>query len=514
MASPTYSPQAIRKLNRIIPNMVKASLVNQALKLKKIIGSTFEPSDSLKLLMGGIPQGHREKILQVFSDCMYKAFEAGSQCPDCAILSGKTPEEISECAKTVAAPLELVASLSASFKAECDRYLQALVSHNDIIQAVEQEFTCAFQSGIIDAASAPKALASPEMAPAPGAEGPTAPAIKDLSDAAKPDVIPAIASAKPEKAEIIRKLEEYTKLLGDPVAERVLRATLGLPMVATAGVATAAAEDEFIPEAAPQPEEPAANPETLDDDSEWAEFDEIPETEIDEIGPFNIPELKLKVADLLKSHDYSDEELQVMPVDCLVMDYGDKSDDEKAAAIADALDQTHQLMENFGAVSLEDITEIADMMAEDITEACALPGEFVFLDAEDSYCLTFCFDKARQEDMTKLSAMLVTAAARKEPSGMKPGKPVKADVEETLAIDEVNQIKELSSTNKKRIGDFTMKELKKAAPKLATRVREIMTQTRNSKAKLSELGAFLKMPLSDAVWDAYGKEGHKLFGGK
>jgi len=61
-----------------IPMLVKAHMVNQAFETEKVIAATFELSEPfLELLGGKIPPNYIEKIQEIYSDVMYKAFDTG-----------------------------------------------------------------------------------------------------------------------------------------------------------------------------------------------------------------------------------------------------------------------------------------------------------------------------------------------------------------------------------------------------------------------------------------------------
>ena len=68
----------IRSLIHTIPTLIKAHMVNQAFETEKVIAATFDLSEPfLEILGGKVPPNHIDKIQEIYSDLLYKAFNVG-----------------------------------------------------------------------------------------------------------------------------------------------------------------------------------------------------------------------------------------------------------------------------------------------------------------------------------------------------------------------------------------------------------------------------------------------------
>jgi len=80
----------IRALVHTVPMLIKAHMVNQALDTEKVIAATFELSEPFLELIGGkIPPNHIDRIQEIYSDLLYKAFNVGIKSGE---VKGKSTE--------------------------------------------------------------------------------------------------------------------------------------------------------------------------------------------------------------------------------------------------------------------------------------------------------------------------------------------------------------------------------------------------------------------------------------
>jgi len=556
----------LRKLHKMIPVMVKASLMNQAIHLGRVVASTFEPSDSMKKLMGGVPPAYREKILAVYGDVMLKAFQGGTTCSgDLAGTCDLAEEDLWKHLKAnFGMPKESQDALIQEFRDCIKKYMPAVSDEPKVMMQMQTDLNKAYLEGIADCCrdlkthqlatpqSAESAPAQPKpmsvglpevpadaLTVAPGMPGPNpgtsigvpplgAPALSAKDDkkdeklkkggekegpptrpmAAKPK--PPVSEkpapgAAPGKAEIYKQLEFYTKLLNDPVAEQVLRYTLGLPVTGSTQVT---ADEGFEDGGEPHIDGPDQMPES----PMGGDLPEMPPKmssgDMSKVGPYDVEELKLKLSDVLKHHNLADTNLQVVPVDCLVSGISQLSGTDLAGHIARQLGQHDDMVSYLGSCTLEDSKEVADMVADDLTASMMFPGEFLFLEVDDDYCLCFCYERERAGDIGALTQSITTAAAKKQPKKSAVADGLPESPGGALSATDLKEVKTLSQfTSIRSVGEF--KELTKIAPKMAKFLGQKLTDTRNSKQQLADLCAFLSQKMIVSIGDVYGSDAQK-----
>ena len=201
-------------------------------------------------------------------------------------------------------------------------------------------------------------------------------------------------------------------------------------------------------------------------------------------------------------------------VDCLVPEYQSLSDEDKAEALARALDQYEIVLDVFGSVELIDILDIADLMAEELTEKASLPGDFLFLENVEAFCLCFCFDKSFAEEMSKASKSLVTAAMSKsktkapKASGPSTKKP-KMKAEATISESDKREVMALKQ--RPDLSKWSFKELKKKAPTLADYLGQLLKEVRNSLLTVGQFKTAFSPGMGDMVRNVYGEQGYEYF---
>jgi hypothetical protein len=466
----------VRSLHKLIPELAKANLLRQLVEAKRIVASTFMPSDDMRATLRNIPQNYLEEIYRVYSAQMYRAYEQGVATLEMSPL--QVPE--AEFVKAVKARLPLAESiaqeLTLAFQEGVKKFIDTMTNKADILSAFKVDLEEAYLHGAIDQFMTTHATPADSLKDSP--LNPQAPAVQ------APEANPATVEAA--AADFMKSLEAYTKLLKDPTAERVLRYTLGLPVKGEAPAApkpaTAAADESAVEE---QPEV------TEQDGDESGEFD-------GSCGPYDSEELRQKTLDLVKGHQAdADEDTQVVVVDCLVSEISEMSEQELATALAKKLEIEEDLSHEFTDYGLSEVEELADAIAEDLTALAGLPGEFVFVDHGDNFCLLFCYNSVQAGEMAKMAGAIATAAKKESKLPAGPGG--------ALSVKDQKEIESLAQLGSMR--KTTMKQLKKASQRLANDVSTCLSKARSNGLSLGEVADLLKSDLDSHVERVFGMDG-------
>lgn len=513
----------LREMVHLVPELVKASLVNQALEISRIVTATFEFSDGFKKVMRNVPPNYIEKIKEVYSNLSYKAFEDGmaqakvkkEHIRHLAPLAKKDPEE---CLKELKSLLPLPYSLAQGLRGEFEKEVQGLISTvPDAVEIYKQfleDMEYAFFEGVKEYMSE---AAEQHQSP----------------DPVIVEVQPVEVSASLSKSEIIKKLEEYTKLLKDPEAERVLRATLGLsapaaPSAPSGQMVEASSESDAILVTIAKELKAAAEkknmsiPELLQCD-EFAHFKSLEKEILEEsakaeemvepkpaegdaqIGPFVPEQVKKMIYTAIKTHNYSEDDPQCVVLEVLVPGYA-KEDPELAAKTLVKKLSLESLVS--GVYTKSTVEEVADILAETLTEALGLPGSVLLFEHNDDFVLAFCFEKKDQEELGKMALTSVYAsekvvAAKKMKSGLPAGP------QGALSLQDQ---KEVANLNDHKPGSLTLKELKKLAPRSFDYLNSKLIQARKGEFRLKEIGRFFSGDLDGLVEQVYGQDGLSFLG--
>jgi hypothetical protein len=434
-----------RSLIARVPELIKASLITQAFEIQKVIASTFEFTDEFKEHMRSIPPHYIERAQEAYSDAMFKSFDSGYKngaIKEKLITDRPSDSSVEDAVRLkVPMPFGLSQDLLASFETDIGGYFETAFDMSGMLQQLAKDMEKAFAEGVMEyLKTLPEdVLHKPKEAPAPKIEVPKveAPATEVVAAAAQPL----------SREDVLKKIEEYTKLLKDPEAEEVLRYTMGLP------VKTRKVEARVI-------------------------------------GPYNTQSLKQKVLELLKTHKLSEDEMQVLIVDCVVSNVGTLKDEDLASLL------NEKLTLGLESPQIEAAEIAADKLADQMAQSMSLPGDLMFMKYQDDYCLVFTFERSGVAELAKEGDALVFASKKKEdlPDGP----------QGTLTVKEQDEIKALSSLAKSKM---TYKDVKKASSKVAALLSEAMTQIRNSKVDIAEGAKALKASLEDLIVQAYGKDG-------
>lgn len=530
--------QEIRSLIHTIPSLVKAHLVNQAFETETIIASTFELSEPFQALMHNIPQNYIEKIASWYSKLSFKAFQGGLneaklklQTVDMTAPAGEERNE--EIKVKIPMPYSLSQHLTKTFQDNIGDQIQTVPDSSKIFIQFKQDLEQAYRDGVSEhllmldeekSAEEPEEIFEEEPDVVDGTEFEDDAAKREEDEEVKEDEAamepesdideeaflkellddieseptldredhidtPVEGATKGRKEdmsekklasklkddailadvtpnEVMRALEEYTKIPGDADAERVLRYTLGLPPLgaqATASVKRSVVRGGKV------------------------------------VGPYDTQALKQKVLTSAKTHVLDDSDLQTIVIDSIVANINEMGSPEAAQAIAKKLGFGEALAS--GEVSLEDVKTRSDILAQKLTNSIGLPGDVIFLDIDGDYLLTFAFHRSDAGKLGRESGTTTEAAktAKRRPL---PGGP-----QGVLSKKDQSQIASLASLSKSR----TMRDIRKASPKVAAYLNDVLKNIRTGRVGLSEGSSKLRANISDVVAEVFGLDGLGYF---
>lgn len=519
--------QEIRSLIHTIPSLVKAHLVNQAFETETIIASTFELSDEFQSLMSNIPQNYIEKVSDWYSKLAFKAFQGGInnaklklQTVDMKAPEGDERDE--EIKVKIPMPYSLSQNLARTFQENVGTMLQTVPDSAEIFVQFKQDLENAYRDGVneelkmrdeeqadeeveeeieeIEVAEEvgedyeedyeedDEAAMETEEEIDEGAfleelldEIESEPTIDRHENIDKPvggnDTMdektlasklgkdPILADVSPN--EIIRALEEYTRIPGDSMAEEVLRYTLGLPprgKPATASIRKTVRGGNVI-------------------------------------GPYDTQALRQKVLSAVKTHVIDDNELQTVVIDSIVSGISDLSSDEAAQAIARKMGFTEALAS--GEVSLEDVKSRSDVLAQKLTNSLGLPGDMVFIDVDGDYLLTFAFHRSDVDELGQEAGTTSEASKKIRAAKSAKRRPLAPAPQGVLSKMDQSQISSLAGLSRSR----TMRDVRKASPKVAAYLNDVLKNIRTGRIGLAEGSSKLRAQLSDVIAEVFGMDG-------
>lgn len=481
----------IRSLVNVLPTLVKASYIAQAEATKKLIIASFDPSAEFKETTRNIPQNYLEKINEQYKQYMFKAFQAGYEkakaSEDCFGLSPKMAEDDlrKEVKVSHSIPVELSQDFSKAFTEEIKSSLETYPGKEEIYAQFSKDLACAFECGIIEFVQNCKEPAKMEIKEEKKEEKKeenqekSAAEIKPEDESIKVESKAKATSAvgPVSKDLIVKKMSEYAKLLGDEHAEMVLRYTLGL------GPKTAFASVDEKDEKGEKGEE----------------AEEVSTSSTDMIAAYSPEDLKERILDMMTSYDHTDEEVQCIKVDCLMSDLDELGDKAPEAVVKKlGLDP---LLEQ-ADLSMEDVLEACEVLAEELTKAVGLPGQFCFCDEDGSFCLWYCFEKEEAAEIAEESGAVVTAKAKKATWSAPMG---------VLSKSHQEEIKKIAQSYGPNSKVESYKELKKISPKLASFISEALSKMRTGEYSLKEGCAKVQCSVAEMIKQCYGDDGQKYF---
>jgi len=444
----------LRSMIRLIPDLVRASLIRQANEIEKVVASTFEFTKEFMSQLRNTPANYIEKIHEMYTAAMFKAFDAGlnaaSLKKDIANQMTNFDKERLDRSIKVNVPMSysLSQDLLASFKNSVNDYLKSSPNLPDIYAQFQKDMEAAHALGVLEFIGT---LSKPEEVIPSEQIAPPAPPMAD--EAVINDEQPTKEVKAEAEKEVLNALEKYSKLLGPGVAEQVLRATLGLAPLgkkATASVALA-----------------------------------------DMVGPYDTNALRDKVLSLVKNSKLLDSDMQSIVIDCLVAKASDLAGTDLAKLLSNRM--------GFEANGLVEAQNQLDMLSIELKDKVNLPGDFVFLNHNNDYCLVFAYGTDQAGELSLLSGANTVAKTK---VGALPRSPQGA-----IEATSMKEIEELAKLPK----GATYKDIKKVSSKTAAYMSSVLSDIRNSKCGIAEGGKKLKASLPEMIEAVYGTDGLDYF---
>ena len=588
----------IRALVHTIPVLIKAHMVNQAFETEKVIATTFELSTPLLDLIGGkIPPNHIDRIQEVYSDIMYKAFNIGIKSGEVKSKSTeintalseddlnreieiKMPiyfgvkrdllslinEQLGDVLNTVP---DIKENIIAQFEHDIDvsyldgvkEYLHITENPENLVEVSieeekaeeeeeqeeqEEKLEPEEEFEVDDSEEEEETEESDEEETEESDEEETEesdeeeeeePEEKKLGASVKASVDPIDATAitalkvwhkyaskelkdlfkmqasvnyhnlnalmvhdfnnwlvegntpelfipfekntkKVDDKAVLQRLEKYTKLLKDNTAEKVLRYTLGLPVKKAQG---AVGQDskrsltklEAYTKLLNDPEAERVLRYTLGlpiKNKTTGSVNKI-------IGSYDPMLLKEKILSIVKNPkdlkiiQAGIDGVETIIVDCIVTGMSKMSETLAVKRICSKLE--------IKASSFEELEKSALVLTQKLDNEMGLPGDCVFIDIGDDYCLTYSY-----------AAM-----------------PSHTSSPSKLPIEDKEQIKCLSSLSKSK----TIKDIINVSPKVAAHVNNILSSIRWSKIGIIEGSNKLRASLDDLIAEVFGSDGLEYY---
>jgi len=575
----------IRSLIHTVPLLIKAHMVNQAFEAEKIIAATFELSEPLMDIIGGkIPPNHIDRIQEVYSDVLYKAFNVG-------IKSGEIKSKSVEVNPTLTGEdlnREIEIKMPMYFGIKKDLSLLFVDQLGDILDTVpdvkeniisqfERDLDRSYLDGVkeylkVDQEKVDEVLETPAPEVAEESEedvGENELDEDELIEDEEPeeeekeeeeeevddeieeelddeeeeeekkvsaslhsidavavtalkvwdkyaskelkDLFTAQAEAgrhsdnaemvhdfnnwlvkgetpayflpfegnvkKVEDKAVLNRLEEYTRLLKDSTAEKVLKYTLGLPSAKKAQASIGSKDTITKLEAYtkllndPEAERVLRYRLGLPVQKVTASVDKF-------IGPYEVKALKEKILSTLENPKNAKvveagiDGVETLVIDCIAAKIDQLPEDKAVTKICSKLNTT--------AKNFEELEDETLNLAQQLDSALGLPGDCVFIDIGGDYCLTYSYAAVDQGVTHTLP----------ENQGV-------------LDVEDQKQIACLSTLSKSK----TIKDISKASSKVAAYLKTVLNDIRWGRVGVVEGGNKLKASLDDIIAEVFGLDG-------
>ena len=285
-----------------------------------------------------------------------------------------------------------------------------------------------------------------------------------------------MSTRKPEDKAVLKRLEEYARLLKDSTAEKVLRYTLGLPVKKAQGalenstVNKLEAYTKLLKD--PEAEQVLRCALGLPFKKVTASVDRF-------IGPYDTKSLKEKIVSIVKNPQNKKvaeagmDGVETIVVDCIVAKMNHLTE---RLAVKRVCSKLGVKANNFEELEKETIT-----LARNLDEELKLPGDCVFIDVNGDYCLTYSYAAVDQG---------VTHTLPRNHQGV-------------LNMEDQKQIASLSRLSKSK----TIKDISKASFKVAAYLKKVLSDIRWGRVGVVEGGNKLKASLEDIVAEVFGLDG-------
>lgn len=457
----------VQILIKQVDPLLKEKAIDLAFTVEKAIASSFDIPTEISEKVSDLPNEYRSIITSSYQKALFKAFDSGYQAG--ASDSEKTKIEIPE-------------SLKQSVLSEFDDSISDF-SEGKKFQ-IESDLTKAFKDGYEVNWSAEKNQEPTDENDQSSYQEIQEPKNKATAGNGYPSLQ---KSDHITQDDAIKHLEEYISKL-DPKAQEIFRYELGIQYYSgqsmpeenkgrttPIGMKVEASADEPVVADLPAVQ--------LAEDTEMGRM----------IGPFAVAILCDKTINTVRAFKEEEDEEYYVLLENIITGTSKMSDEEMAEAISSSLEIEAE------AKSLDEVKDKADDLAVELTEACRLPGYYLFVNNDNNYSLAFVFNKSAIRPVINA----VEARLKKsEVTGSKLDIKTPQGALSTKIQKEIENFIGLSS-----VGNKSLKDLKRISPSIAGYVSRAISDYRNGKRTHKELASLLKADSRELVEMVFGRDG-------
>ena len=439
-----------------VNNLIQGQAVDLAFSVERVIASSFEMSSDMKGAMEKLPQQYKEAIEASYQKSLFKSFDSGYQY-------GLTLDE----RVTASIPESLKSSLESDFGDSVKEYSEGIDFD------LGQELALAYSLGLEETFE--EVAETEEPAEVTAAEMSSSNGFPTLQQ-----------SDNIGQKEAIKHMEEYISKLS-PEAQNVMRYELGIQYGGGDGGGNNGTTSPLGMRV-----ESSVNEDSIDD---------LPAIQLEDdtalgsmVGPYAISLLCDSTLKVVAASDIENEECYTI-MEHVVTGSSVMEEKELVEAICNSLHFEHK-----EGLTLAEINDKADELSAELTEACRLPGHFVFLNSGENYSLGFVFNKSAMKPI--LNAIEVKANNLVESSvgslGLQPP-------QGTLSTKIQKEIQNLASI--KSLGGNSLRDIKRVSPGIASYVSRAISNYRNGKCTHQELSTLLKASSRELIDMVFGGDG-------
>lgn len=442
----------VQSMIKHVNNLIQGQAVDLAFSVERAITASFALPDKAKDQIKDLPEQYREIIEASYQKSLFKSFDSGYQY-------GLTLDKKVE----ASIPKSLQSSLKSDFEESMEEYLEGIEFSFD--GAIAEAFTSGCNQAFEET---PEVKASEVTA-----------SDKQMK---KSNGFPTFQNSENiDQAAVIKHMEEYISKL-DPVAQEVMRYELGIQY----GGDGSSKNGTVIPrgmkvEASTDEEDDVAI--QLGDDVALGSM----------VGPYAVTLVCDNTISVVKASEVENEECYAL-LEHVITGTSVFKEKELIEAICEKLELPYN-----EKLTLAEAKDMADELAADLTDACRLPGHYVFFNGEDNYSLAFVFNKSSMEPIiNSINAKAKKSEASARDLGLQPP-------QGTLSTKIQKEIQNIVGI--KSLADKSLRDLKRISPGVASFVSKTISNYRNGKCTHKELSSLLSVSSRDLIEMVYGGDG-------
>lgn len=449
----------IQSMIKHVNTLIQGQAVDLAFSVERAITASFRLPNSISDQIQDLPEQYREAIEASFQKTLFKSFDSGYQFG--TTLDKKVSANI---------PSSLKKSLASAFAEDVAEFTEGKILgiDNDLSQAFVDGYNQAFD---VDHISEQGTVTASEGTSKKNTHRNGMPTLQN--------------SANIDQKDVIKHMEEYISKL-DPVAQEVMRYELGIQYGGSDGGSN---NGTVIPKGM-----------KVEASTESFEIDELPSVQIEAdtslgimVGPYAVALLCDETINTVMASDVDQDECYAL-LDHVITNTDVLSEAELVEAICDKLDLPYD-----DGLTLAEVRDLADELAAELTEACRLPGNYVFFNSNGNYSLAFVFSKSTMEPV--INAINARASKIQASVGDLSLQPPQG----ALSTKIQKEIQNLAGI--KTIADKSLRDLKRISPGIASYVSKTISNYRHGKCTHKELSSLLSTSSRDLIEMVYGGDG-------